>query len=124
MWHRLQAVSGQLTIVAITTTAGFTEHTLIVVRSLVEASRPDFTQYIAPSSLVACFKPKSAARANSLIASTRELRSQEEFSDISAATADGVVIYQSDWLGRIRTLPLGTVVNRAILGAASGMDAK
>src|SRR5262245_7123036 len=124
MRHKLKAVIGPLTIVAIKSAQGFTEHTFPAVRAIVEAARPDFMEYLPPMGFFVCFKPKSASRANSLIANVQELRRRPgQFSDIGAGSAAGKVVYERDWLRRIRSQPLGAVVNQAFRAAEAEASA-
>jgi hypothetical protein len=76
------------------------------------------SQVLPPSCFVISFKPKSASSANGLIASIHELRRRHvQFADLGTGLATGQVIYQRDWLRRIRCQPLGIVVNHAMRAA-------
>jgi hypothetical protein len=80
--------------------------------------------YLPPSIFFAFFKPRSVLRANSLIAKVQDFRHcDSQFSDVGAGSAAGKVVYQRDWLRRIRSIPLGEVVNKAIRAAASDAGA-
>lgn len=115
-----QAVFGELLIVAIFSSDGFTEKTFPAVRGLVEAHHPAFTEYLAPSTFIVSFKPKSTQRAHALVASVQELRSRHtQFADLGTGTAARKLIFQRDWLRRIRCQPLGDAVNQAMRAATN-----
>ena len=115
----VKAVQKPLAMVAINFPPGFTKETFTPVKSLIVAARAAYFEYIPPTTWLLCFKPGKIALAESLVATVRELRRRDGcFAAIGAAARVGIVVYESDFFGRVRSLPLGDEVN-FVLRAAS-----
>ncbi|QOV87916.1 hypothetical protein [Humisphaera borealis] len=106
--------------VAIQYPPGLDNDTFPALKAIVSTARSDYSEYVPPSCWILFFKPKKLARAEAVVVAVRELRQRDErFRVIGVALHAGVVIYESDYLGRIRSTPLGDEVNVVLRAARS-----
>jgi class 3 adenylate cyclase len=116
--NRLAAITAPMTIVAIRFVPGFGERTFPAVRTLIDACRPDYSDHLPPDFFFARSLPGHEDRAAALVANVRELRRRHaHFAGLGAGTASGVVVYEHDRRGRVRSLPLGGTMNVAARAA-------
>jgi hypothetical protein len=112
------ALEKPLAIAAVHYPPGFTIETFRLIKSLISAKQPAYSEYVPPTTWAVFFQPDAIATAESLVAAVHELRDRDtRFAPIGAAARVGVVIYEADTHGRIRTCPLGDEVNLVLRAA-------
>jgi hypothetical protein len=117
-WTKPVAVTEPLRIVSIHFAPGLTERTYPAVRALVEACHADFADHLPPHDWLACFEPGHEPRADTLLNAARELRKRHaHFAGLGVGSSTGVVVFERDRRGRIRSMPLGDHMNVAMRAA-------
>lgn len=112
------AVEKPLAMAAVHYPPGFTIETFRLIKSLISAKQPAYSEYVPPTTWAVFFEPDAIATAESLVAAVHELRDRDtRFASIGAAARVGVVIYEADIHGRIRSCPLGDEVNLVLRAA-------
>jgi hypothetical protein len=113
----MKAKQDNLIIIYINDEDGFNEIATPILFKIITSYKPDYCEFLNPNSFVVYYKAiaKKQKIADLLIAEIKELIIRDEgFKDTRIGAAYGKMIFQADWLGRIKSSPMGGPGNDAM----------
>ncbi len=106
-----------LIILYITDEWGFNEITWPILAQVIERGKPDYVEFLNPGTFYIYYKGTKQKRKkyDSLLAEMKGLiAGDDRFEDVRVGMANGKMIFEVDWLGRIKSPPIGGPGNDAM----------
>lgn len=113
----MKAKYDNLTIVYINDENGFSEITAPIIINIIKINKPAHFEFLIPNSFFVYYKATAQTQKvyDSLLAEIKNLIDQDDrFEDTQVGMAKGKMMVQTDWLGRIKSAPLGGPGNDAM----------
>lgn len=112
----MKAAQHELLIIYIADETGFSEKAVYSLNQIIIDCRPDYYEFLNPDAYYIYFKSssKNKKRAEHFLEIIRELICCNQlYSGVRVGIAHGLMIYKSNWLGHIKSAPLGGPGNEA-----------
>jgi len=119
--------SDDFIVVCIHDAAGFAREVGPILLEMVEITSPDHWEFIRPGTVMAYYRIKGKAKkgAADLRFSFESLQSRDaRYQRIGIGLAEGRLIADIDFWGKVKTTPLGSIVGKAIEDARQKCRAK
>jgi hypothetical protein len=113
----MKAKYDNLNIIYINDENGFNEITAPIILKIIKSNEPAYFEFLIPNSFFVYYKAAAQTQKayDSLLAEIKNLIDRDDrFEDTRVGMAKGKMIVQTDWLGRIKSAPLGEPGNDAM----------
>jgi hypothetical protein len=113
----MKAKHGNLMILYINDENGFNEVTVPILIQIINSHNPDYYEFLNPGSFLIYWKAttQKQKKYDSLLTEVKDLiKKDDRFKDTRVGTAKGEMVFQTNWLGRIMSSPMGRPGNDAM----------
>lgn len=113
----------RFTVICLRDEWGLNADQLSMLSDVIEGTHPDLWEYLNPGTILVYFQggDRARLRADELARKLRQLTEESSLlADSTVGRADGDLIVESDWRGRITSRPIGGAVSAAIENARTG----